>query len=295
MDINPIPYLITEIFASNIGGTATLIGDPPNIIIGSAGGLSFMDFIKELTPVVVIILFVVISVVTLIFRKTLHADEKKMAEVANIDNSKTIKDIRLMIRSVIILFLVILGFMLHDMINIETCIVAMLGASILLIFEKPTEILKDVEWNTIFFFIGLFIIIGGLEASGGIKLMAEWILQITQGSQAAASMLILWASGMISGIIDNIPYTATMAPMIVEIQKTMGHNYAYPLWWALSLGACLGGNMTIIGAAANVIVSENAAKENHPIGFLKFMKYGVVTVAISLVISSFYIWFRFLK
>jgi len=295
LDINPIPYLITEIFASNIGGTATLIGDPPNIIIGSAGGLSFMDFIKELTPVVVIILFVVISVVTLIFRKTLHADEKKMAEVANIDNSKTIKDIRLMIRSVIILFLVILGFMLHDMINIETCIVAMLGASILLIFEKPTEILKDVEWNTIFFFIGLFIIIGGLEASGGIKLMAEWILQITQGSQAAASMLILWASGMISGIIDNIPYTATMAPMIVEIQKTMGHNYAYPLWWALSLGACLGGNMTIIGAAANVIVSENAAKENHPIGFLKFMKYGVVTVAISLVISSFYIWFRFLK
>lgn len=155
-------------------------------------------------------------------------------------------------------------------------------------------ILRDVEWNTIFFFIGLFIIIGGVEASGGIKLMAEWILRVTQGSQEAASMLILWASGIISGIIDNIPYTATMSPMLVEIQKTMGADYTTPLWWCLSLGACLGGNMTMIGAAANVIVSESAAKEGHPMFFLRFMKYGVIVVAISLIISSLYINLRYM-
>lgn len=294
LDIDPIPFLLTEIFSSNIGGTATLIGDPPNIIIGSAGGLSFIDFIKELTPVILVIMCVVLAVLAFIFRKKLHALQDKMDEVAKIDNSHTITDKALMIRSTLILALVILGFMLHDVTHIETCVVAMLGASILLIFEKPNEILQDVEWNTIFFFIGLFIIIGGLEASGGIKLMAEWILKVTQGSQAATSMIILWASGVISGIIDNIPYTATMAPMLVEIEKTMGATYAYPLWWALSLGACLGGNMTIIGAAANVIVSENAAKSGHPISFMRFLKYGVGIVAISLTISTVYIYFRFL-
>lgn len=295
LDIDPIPYLLTEVFASNIGGTATLIGDPPNIIIGSAGGLSFMNFVKELSPVIALILIFVVSLLAFLFRKKLIAAEEKIKEVANIDNSKTITDKNLMLRSTIVLALVILGFMLHDIIHIETCVVAMLGASILLIFEKPTDILKDVEWNTIFFFIGLFIIIGGLEASGGIRLMAEWILKITQGSQAATSMIILWASGIISGIIDNIPYTATMAPMIVEIEKTMGNTYAYPLWWALSLGACLGGNMTIIGAAANVIVSENANKEGHPISFMRFMKYGVAIVGISLILSTIYLYFKFLK
>lgn len=294
LDIDPIPFLLTEIFSSNIGGTATLIGDPPNIIIGSAGGLSFIDFIKELTPVILVIMCVVLTILAFIFRKKLHASQDKMDEVAKIDNSHTITDKALMIRSTLILALVILGFMLHDVTHIETCVVAMLGASILLIFEKPNEILQDVEWNTIFFFIGLFIIIGGLEASGGIKLMAEWILRVTQGSQAATSMIILWASGVISGIIDNIPYTATMAPMLVEIEKTMGATYAYPLWWALSLGACLGGNMTIIGAAANVIVSENAAKSGHPISFMRFLKYGVGVVVISLTISTVYIYFRFL-
>lgn len=294
LDIDPIPFLLTEIFSSNIGGTATLIGDPPNIIIGSAGGLSFIDFIKELTPVILVIMCVVLTILAFIFRKKLHASQDKMDEVAKIDNSHTITDKALMIRSTLILALVILGFMLHDVTHIETCVVAMLGASILLIFEKPNEILQDVEWNTIFFFIGLFIIIGGLEASGGIKLMAEWILKVTQGSQAATSMIIIWASGVISGIIDNIPYTATMAPMLVEIEKTMGATYAYPLWWALSLGACLGGNMTIIGAAANVIVSENAAKSGHPISFMRFLKYGVGVVAISLLISTAYIYLRFL-
>ena len=295
LELNPIPILITEVFCSNIGGTSTLIGDPPNIIIGSAAGFSFMDFVVELAPIIAVILLVVLAFLAFVFKKDLVTTEEKMKKVALIDNSKTITDKKHMIRSMTVLGLVILGFMLHDIIHIETCVVAMIGASILMLFEKPTEILEKVEWNTIFFFVGLFIIIGGLEASGGIKLMAEWLLKITNGSQEATSLVILWGSGIISGIIDNIPYTATMSPMLVEIQKTMGIEYTYPLWWALSLGACLGGNMTIIGAAANVIVSENAAKEGHPIEFIQFMKYGIPVVAISLIISSFYVYFKYLN
>lgn len=295
LDINPLPYLIVEIFASNIGGTATLIGDPPNIIIGSAAGFSFMDFIKELTGIVAIILLAVIGVMYFIFRKKLVTSEEKMKSVMQIDNSKTIEDMPLMLRSMTVLFFVILGFVLHDKIHLETSIVAMLGASILLLFEKPDQILRDVEWNTIFFFIGLFVIIGALEASGGIKLMAQWLIDVTQGSKAMTCGLVLWISGIASGIIDNIPYTATMAPLIAEIQRELGAAYAYPIWWCLSLGACLGGNLTIIGAAANVYVSENSANKGYPIGFLYFMKYGVICVAISLILSSVYVYLRFLR
>ena len=273
LDINPVPYLITEIFASNIGGTATLIGDPPNIIIGSAAGLSFMDFVNELTPIITIILAVVLFVMWLFFRHELRTTPEKMQAVAEMDNSKTITDFPLMVRSALVLFLVILGFILHDITHIETCVTAMLGASVLLLFEKPKDIFCEVEWNTIFFFIGLFIIIGGLEASGGIALMAKWVLNVTQGSESATAMIILWASGLISGVIDNIPYTATMTPMLLEIRNVMGAEYTLPLWWCLSLGACLGGNMTIIGAAANVIVSETSAHHGHKIEFMNFLKY----------------------
>ncbi len=293
LDINPIPFLITEIFASNIGGTATLIGDPPNIIIGSTANLSFMNFILELTPIVTIILLTILVMLIFVFKNDLITTQEKMEVVAKLDNSKTITDFSLMIRSAIILALVILGFVLHDITHIPAYLTAMIGASILLLFEKPTDILKDVEWNTIFFFIGLFIIIGGLEASGGISLMAKWILDVTQGSQEATGMLILWASGIISGVIDNIPYTATMAPMLLEIQKVMGADYSYPLWWCLSLGACLGGNMTIIGAAANVIVSESASRQGYPISFMRFLKYGFITMLISLILSTLYIYIKF--
>ena len=294
LDIDPVPFLITEILCSNIGGTATLIGDPPNIIIGSAANFSFMDFIRELTFVVLVIMTVVIGLMIFIYRKKLVTTAERMVQICQIDNSKTIKDKALAIRSGIVLALVILGFISHDITHIPTFLSAMIGASILLIFEKPAKVLVEVEWNTIFFFVGLFIIIGGLEASGGIAVMAKWILDITHGSQTAASMIILWASGILSGIIDNIPYTATMAPMIATIESTMGHAYVHPLWWALSLGACLGGNMTIIGAAANVIVSENAAKAGHAISFMKFLKYGIIVTVISLSISTTYIYLRFL-
>ncbi len=292
LDLNPVPLLVTEIFASNIGGTTTLIGDPPNIIIGSVAGFSFMDFIRELTIICLIIMIAVIAFLYLCFRKQLVTTEEKMASIQNIDNSKTITDYALLKRSMTVLALVILGFLTHDITHIATCIIAFIGASILLLFETPEDTFKDVEWNTIFFFIGLFIIIGGFEAAGGIKLMANWLLDITQGSKEIASYVILWGSGILSGIIDNIPYTATMAPMIHEIELEKGREFVLPLWWSLSLGACLGGNLTIIGAAANVIVSENAAKNGHIIKFMEFLKYGCVVVFISLTLSTGYIYLR---
>lgn len=294
LDINPVPFLITEIMASNIGGTATLIGDPPNIIIGSAAGLSFLDFIQELTGIVAIIFLVVVGVMLFLFKNQLKTTPERMEEVANLDNSSTIKDKGLMIRSLCVLALVILGFVTHDITHIQTSVCAMAGASFLLLFEKPTDILTDVEWSTIFFFIGLFVIIGGFEKAGGIEIMAKWLIDVTHGSQTLASMVILWGSGILSGIIDNIPYTATMTPMIAEIAAVKGSVFAAPLWWCLSLGACLGGNMTIIGAAANVIVSETSAAHNHPIEFMKYLKYGLLCMIISLILSSAYIWIRFL-
>ena len=295
-DTDPVPFLITEVLASNIGGTATLIGDPPNIIIGAKAGLSFTDFLIELTDIVTLIFIVCVSILIFLFRKQLKATPEKMEHIAKLDNSHTITDKNLMIRSMITLILVILGFVTHDITHIDAYVFAMAGASFLLLFEKPKEIYKDVEWLTIFFFVGLFIIIGGFEANGGISFLADKLIQFTQGSLTNATMLILWGSGILSGIVDNIPYTATMAPLIAQVQHTLpytgeGHH---PLWWALSLGACLGGNLTIIGAAANVIVSETATVKGHPISFMRFMKYGALVTFISLTLSSAYLYFKYL-
>lgn len=295
-ETDPVPFLITEVLASNIGGTATLIGDPPNIIIGARAGLSFMDFVNELTGIITIIFIVCVSILVFLFRKGLKATPEKMAHVANLDNSHTITDKKLMIRSIATLLLVILGFVTHDITHIDAYVFAVAGASFLLLFEKPKEIYQDVEWLTIFFFVGLFIIIGGFEANGGISFLADKLIQLTQGSLSAATMFILWGSGIFSGIIDNIPYTATMAPLIAQVQHTLPYSGEghHPLWWALSLGACLGGNLTIIGAAANVIVSETSTVKGHPISFLRFMKYGALTTFISLTLSSAYLYFKYL-
>ena len=201
-----------------------------------------------------------------------------------------------MIRSMITLILVIAGFVTHDMTGIPAYVFAVAGGAFLLLFENPKEVYRDVEWLTIFFFIGLFIIIGGFEANGGISFLADKLIEFTHGSLSVATMFILWGSGILSGIVDNIPYTATMAPMIAQVQHTLpyagvGHH---PLWWALSLGACLGGNLTIIGAAANVIVSETAAVKGHPISFMRFMKYGVIVTFVSLALSSVYLYLKYL-
>lgn len=292
LKVDPVPMLITEIIASNIGGTATLIGDPPNIIIGSAAGFSFMDFVNELTPIVAAIFVVSISLIIFLFRKDLKSCPEQMEHVANLDNSQTITDKPLMIRSIIVLGFVVLGFLLHDTLNLEAYVVAMMGASALLLFETPRQIIHDVEWMTIFFFVGLFIIIGGLEATGGIEAMASGLLSLTKGDVNVTTMIILWSSGLLSAIVDNIPYTVTMAPLISSLGES-GMNI-YPLWWSLSLGACLGGNATIIGAAANVIVSEAAHSAGHPISFVRYMKYGIIVTLISLGMSSVYLYFRFL-
>ena len=297
-EIDPVPFLITEVLASNIGGTATLIGDPPNIIIGSRAGLSFMDFVKELTPLVTVIFIISMALLIYMFRKELVGTPEKMKYIANLDNSKTIVDRKLMMRSIITLLIVILGFVTHDITHISAFIFALGGAAFLLLFENPKEIYKEVEWLTIFFFIGLFILIGAFESNGGIKFLADKLIVLTNGSLDAAVMIILWASGVLSGIVDNIPYTATMAPLISELinpanpHAITGNTHA--LWWALSLGACLGGNLTIVGAAANVIVSETAAAEGYKISFMRFMKYGSIITFISLVLSSVYLYFRFL-
>lgn len=291
LELDPFPFLITNIFASNIGGTATLIGDPPNIIIGSAAGLSFMDFVKELTPVISLIMIICIGIMLFVFRKNLVSSPEHMKRVVEIDTSGVITDKSVLRRSLPVLLLVILGFITHDITHIDAYVVAFFGASVLILFESPKRILNDVEWTTIFFFIGLFIIIGGLIEQGGMKLMAEGLLHVTNGSLKATSLIVLWGSGILSGIVDNIPYTATMVPLIKELSATMNVE---PLWWSLSLGACLGGNATIIGAAANVIVADAAKADGHDISFVRFMKYGVLITFISLVVSSIYIYFRFL-
>lgn len=290
-NVSPIPFLITEILASNIGGTATLIGDPPNIIIASKANLSFLDFIINLTPVVAVILLVSLMILAFWFRKKVQTNEENIKKILEIDNSKTIKDKNLMIRSIIILSLVILGFMLHDKLGLAAYVFAMAGAGLMMLFEeKPHRVLRTVEWSTIVFFAGLFIIIGGIEVTGGIHLLATKLIEATNGDTQLASMLILWGSGIISGIVDNIPYTATMAPLILELDGVMRLE---PLWWSLALGACLGGNYTIIGAAANVIVSERAEAEGHKISFLKFMKYGAVITTLALVIATIYLQLRY--
>jgi len=289
-EISPVPFLISEIIASNIGGTATLIGDPPNIIIASKAGLSFMDFLINLTPVVSAIMAVSLIILGIWFRKAIKVKEENIKKVLEIDNTKTIKNKNLMIRSIIVLALVIFGFIMHDKTGLAAYVSAMAGAGFMLLFEKPHKVLMNVEWSTIIFFASLFIIIGGIEANGGIHFLANKMIAATGGSTKAASMLILWGSGIISGIVDNIPYTATMAPLISDLNGVMNLE---PLWWSLSLGACLGGNFTIVGAAANVIVSEKANAEGHKITFLGFMKYGIVITTISLLISTVFLFVRF--
>jgi len=291
LKLDPIPFLITIIMASNIGGTATLIGDPPNIIIGSAAGLSFMDFLRELTPVILIIFIVSMGFLLLLFKKNLVLSKEQIFNIEKIETKGIITDKPLLVRSTIVLGFVIIGFILHDMIHIDAYVIALTGASFLMFFESPKDVIHEVEWTTIFFFVGLFLIIGGFAEAGGIKILAGKLIDITGGDKKTTAMLIIWASGFFSAIIDNIPYTATMVPMIKELSSVMN---VYPLWWALSLGACLGGNATIVGAAANVIVIEAAESEGYKISFLRFLKYGLLITIISLLISSVYIYFRYL-
>ncbi|MGG1513989.1 ArsB/NhaD family transporter [Paenibacillus oryzisoli] len=295
--VNPVPFLITQILASNIGGTATLIGDPPNIMIGSAvKELTFMAFINNLAPIVVIIMACIIPMFVFLFRKQIQTTPERKMSIMQIDEKEVITDRPLLIKSVSILGLTIVGFFLHQLLHLESATVALAGAFLLLLLtgEHAMEnAFTKVEWTTIFFFVGLFVLVSGLVETGVISKLAAQAIELTGGHPVATSMLILWLSAIASAFLDNIPFVATMIPMIQEMGN-MGVSNLEPLWWSLALGACLGGNGTLIGASANLIVAGLSGKEGHPIKFVTFMKYGFPLMLFSVVLASIYVYLRYL-
>jgi Na+/H+ antiporter NhaD/arsenite permease-like protein len=296
LGISPVPFIVCLAIASNIGGTATLIGDPPNIMIGSAAKLDFISFIINLGPVIIVVLTIFSFMAVLLFRKKLIVSNERKARIMDFDESKSLTDKVLLAKCLIVIVLVIVGFLLHSLLHIEASTVAMFGASLLLLLAGKHDIedfFRDIEWGTIFFFVGLFIMVGGLVEQGWIEKCAAFILNITNGDLRLTSIVLVWVSGIISAIVDNIPYVATMIPMVQNISAQVGAETAQPLWWALSLGACLGGNATLVGASANVVSAGICAKSGYPISFIEFSKYGALITFISLIVSTFYVLLRY--
>ena len=291
LDVSPVPYLFTEILACNIGGTATLIGDPPNIMIGGATGLGFMDFLVNLAPPVIVIFVVITAILLLIFRKDLEATEEDIKHLMSLEEREYIKDWKLLKSSLAVLGLTMVGFLLHQALHLESATIALLGASLLMLIagEDPEETLLTVEWPTIFFFAGLFIIVGGLEVRGVIEVVAEKALELTGGNLLHTGMLVLWLSAIASSFVDNIPFVATMIPLI-QAMETMSSMPVEPLWWTLALGACLGGNGTLVGAAANVIVAGIAERYGNPIRFIDFLKIGFPIMLLTILMAMVYLY-----
>jgi len=307
LGVRPYPYLFAEILASNIGGTATLIGDPPNIMIGSQAHLSFYDFLVHLTPIVPVIFMVTLALIWFMFGRDLQASEKKQALIMQFNEKEAIKDVVLLKKCLLVLFCVITGFTVAHSFHLEPATIAMFGAAVLLLLQswegdlhekdKAYErIMAEVEWTTIFFFVGLFVVVTGVEHTGAIAWLAEKTLQMTGGDFNATAGAILWISAIASALIDNIPFVATMIPLIENMAPTFGGQEALiPLWWALALGACLGGNGSLIGASANLIVAGFAQRAGHPIGFIQFTKHAFGLMLVSIVISHLYLYFRYLN
>ena len=300
LKVDPIPFLITQIIASNIGGTATLIGDPPNIMIGSAvKELTFLAFIQNLAPIAVINLIVVVGILSFLYRKKLMAQDSLKAEIMKLEPEAEIKDRRLLKKSLGILMLTLLGFFMHQSLNLESSTIALTGGFLLLatVGKKHNfieSVLEKIEWGTIFFFIGLFIAVGALIETGIIKQIALYCFEITKGEVLETSLLVLWLSAIISAFLDNIPFVATMIPLIFDMGN-MGIVNLEPIWWSLALGACLGGNGTIIGASANLIVAAMAAEKGHNISFVKYLKVGFPVMLLTILISTIYVYLRFLN
>lgn len=294
LQVNPTPFLIAEIIASNIGGTATLIGDPPNIMIGSAVGLDFNAFILNLAPVILVVLAATIALLLLIYRKDLHVDDQNRQALLQLNFKEEINDWLLLKKSLLILGITIVAFMFHGTLHLESATIAFTGAILLMLVsrEEPEDILLHVEWPTIFFFVGLFVLVGGLKATGVIGELAHWTLTVTHGDLLQTTLIVLWVSAIASAFIDNIPFVATMIPLILEMGQISGMNLA-PLWWSLSLGACLGGNGTLIGASANVIVAGIAEKNGIPITFNYYLKIAFPLMLVSIVISHIYLYWRY--
>ena len=303
---SPYPFLFAEIFSSNIGGTATLIGDPPNIMIGSAVGLSFNDFLLNLAPVTPLIMLVTLAIIYVVWGRHLQASDETRHRIMQFREKEAITDVRLLKQSLLVLALVITGFVLAEHLHLEPATIAMFGAALLLLLsnlknkaedesENVHKTFGDVEWITIFFFIGLFIIVKGIEEAGVLRILADRVMGFTGGDISVTAMAILWVSAIASALVDNIPFVATMIPLIKSMAPGFGGAEAImPLWWSLALGACLGGNGSLVGASANLIVAGLAERAGHRINFLKFMTLAFPMMLLTIVIASVYVYLRYL-
>ena len=305
LDLSPYPFLFAEIFASNIGGTATLIGDPPNIMIGSAVRLTFNDFVLNLAPIVPLILLVTMAVIYVIWGRKLRATADARERIMNFREREAITDARLLKQSLLVLALVLAGFVMAHPLQLEPATIAMFGAALLLLLsnlnnnaeeqaENVHHTFGKVEWVTIFFFVGLFIAVKGIEEAGVLKILADKAISLTGGDMLLTSMTVLWVSAIVSAIVDNIPFVATMIPLIKSMAPTFGGaENLMPLWWSLALGACLGGNGSLVGASANLIVAGFAERSGHRIGFLRFMAIAFPLMLLSILIASGYVYLRY--
>ncbi len=296
LDIKPVPFLLAEVFASNIGGAATLIGDPPNIIIGSRAGLTFNDFLVNMAPVVAVELVVFALIVPRLFRGSFAVDPERVADVMALNEREAIRDRRLLAKCGLVLLAVFVAFVSHSAIHVEPSVVALLGAGVLVLISRtaPKDYLAAVEWETLLFFAGLFIMIGALVKTGVIGTLAALAADATGGNALLAAMLILVVSALLSGVIDNIPYVATMAPLVLALTKGIADpTRSEALWWSLALGADFGGNLTAVGASANVVMLGIAARSGYPISFWEFTKKGAVVTAITVLLAAPYLWSRY--
>ncbi len=306
LDITPYPFLFAEIFASNIGGTATLIGDPPNIMIGSAVKLTFNDFVLNLAPIVPLIMLVTMVIIYLIWGRRLHATDEARARIMQFREREAITDTTLLKLSLLVLALVLAGFVMAHPLRLEPASIAMFGAALLLLLSNFTNTAEEqsenvhetfgkVEWVTIFFFVGLFVAVKGIEEAGLLKMLADKAINLTGGDMALTALTILWVSAVVSAIVDNIPFVATMIPLIKSMAPTFGGaENLMPLWWSLALGACLGGNGSLVGASANLIVAGFAERAGHRIRFLPFMALAFPMMLLSIMIASVYVYLRYL-
>lgn len=291
LEIPPMPFLITMIIACNVGGTATLIGDPPNIMIGSATGLTFNEFLINLAPISIVIFTVLILLLAQLYRKRLVVKPELREKIMRLNPEDELKDRVLLKKCLIVLALTVTGFALHGALGLQTAVIAMGGAVLLMIITRaePEEVLLGVEWPTIFFFAGLFVVVGSLQEVGVIRSIAEYGIQVTGGDVFTTGMLVLWLSAIASAFVDNIPFVATMIPLLEEMGTMGGIANLNPLWWSLALGACLGGNGTLVGAAANVIVAGLSEKRGVPISFIGFLKVGFPMMILSIIMANIYL------
>ncbi|WP_314012678.1 ArsB/NhaD family transporter [Mogibacterium diversum] len=289
LEINPVPFLMTQILASNVGGTATLIGDPPNIMIGSAANLSFVDFLKNTGLAVALVIVFMIVMMRFVYKKEIEVEGLDTSKIMNLDPDKSITDKPLLIKGVVVIVLVILGFIFHDQIGMETSVIALTAAAVMLIIGgvNVDNAIQDVEWTTIAFFMALFVVVGGLTETGVIKQVAAVIIERTAGHPVMMMLILLWASALLSSFLNNIPFIATLIPLVLAL-KADGMD-AEPLWWAISLGACLGGNGTMIGASANVVLSDISTKHGYPITFKSYLRVGMPFMLGSVLISMVFL------